>query len=126
YSVRLFFLSQYGDHRDLHSFPTRRSSDLERERGGPPDELELLRAAELLAERDEVDGLTPVEQAQHRRVHHAVGLRIEIGGPEYLDHARERLTTFQEEGAEDRAFGVQVVRRDPGRQVHRRAIRARR
>src|SRR5216117_151749 len=104
----------------------RRLLDQERERGGPPDELELLRAAELLAERDEVDGLTPVEQAQHRRVHHAVGLRIEIGGPEYLDHARERLTAFQEEGAEDRAFGVQVVRRDPGRQVHRRAIRARR
>src|SRR5689334_12793237 len=23
-----FFLSSYGDHRDLHSFPTRRSSDL--------------------------------------------------------------------------------------------------
>src|SRR6266853_6120673 len=25
---RLFFFSCYGDHRDLHSFPTRRSSDL--------------------------------------------------------------------------------------------------
>src|SRR5690606_41775355 len=24
----LFFFSSYGDHRDLHSFPTRRSSDL--------------------------------------------------------------------------------------------------
>src|SRR5690606_40656560 len=24
-----YFLSWYGDHRDLHSFPTRRSSDLE-------------------------------------------------------------------------------------------------
>src|SRR5690554_7920364 len=31
-AVRLFFFSWYGDHRDLHSFPTRRSSDL-RERG---------------------------------------------------------------------------------------------
>src|SRR5690606_41269205 len=27
-SLSLFFLSRYGDHRDLHSFPTRRSSDL--------------------------------------------------------------------------------------------------
>src|SRR5947208_10375846 len=27
-----FFFSCYGDHRDLHSFPTRRSSDLERDR----------------------------------------------------------------------------------------------
>src|SRR5687768_18170809 len=26
--MSLFFLSCYGDHRDLHSFPTRRSSDL--------------------------------------------------------------------------------------------------
>src|SRR5438046_4716096 len=26
----LFFFSLYGDHRDLHSFPTRRSSDLAR------------------------------------------------------------------------------------------------
>src|SRR6266513_4139448 len=26
---RLFFFLRYGDHRDLHSFPTRRSSDLE-------------------------------------------------------------------------------------------------
>src|SRR5699024_11420504 len=25
---RLFFFTGYGDHRDLHSFPTRRSSDL--------------------------------------------------------------------------------------------------
>src|SRR5690349_21972188 len=33
-----FFFSCYGDHRDLHSFPTRRSSDLEK--------LEQLRALE--------------------------------------------------------------------------------
>src|SRR5947209_16922939 len=26
--LRLFFFSRYRDHRDLHSFPTRRSSDL--------------------------------------------------------------------------------------------------
>src|SRR5436853_3920228 len=25
-----FFIARYGDHRDLHSFPTRRSSDLQR------------------------------------------------------------------------------------------------
>src|SRR5438034_7827860 len=28
--VSLFFFSSYGDHRYLHSFPTRRSSDLDR------------------------------------------------------------------------------------------------
>src|SRR5207253_10338577 len=27
-SLSSFFFSRYGDHRDLHSFPTRRSSDL--------------------------------------------------------------------------------------------------
>src|SRR6266404_6203730 len=31
----LFFFSGYGDHRDLHSFPTRRSSDLRRLRPDP-------------------------------------------------------------------------------------------
>src|SRR5687767_9764276 len=31
-SLILFFLYCYGDHRDLHSFPTRRSSDLELKR----------------------------------------------------------------------------------------------
>src|SRR5207249_10393690 len=30
--ILLFFFSCYRDHRDLHSFPTRRSSDLRRER----------------------------------------------------------------------------------------------
>src|SRR5204863_9654353 len=28
FSLYVFFFSCYGDHRDLHSFPTRRSSDL--------------------------------------------------------------------------------------------------
>src|SRR5947208_7436625 len=32
YFVSLFFFQCYGDHRDLHSFPTRRSSDLSRSR----------------------------------------------------------------------------------------------
>src|SRR5438132_2813245 len=31
----LFFFKCYGDHRDLHSFPTRRSSDLLTGRAGP-------------------------------------------------------------------------------------------
>src|SRR5688572_33246487 len=32
-----FFFKRYGDHRDLHSFPTRRSSDLRRDRLGVGD-----------------------------------------------------------------------------------------
>src|SRR5204862_7139000 len=40
----LFFFYLYGDHRDLHSFPTRRSSDLAG-RGGAPDRPHGLRCA---------------------------------------------------------------------------------
>src|SRR5687768_18475386 len=29
YTISVFFFASYGAHRDLHSFPTRRSSDLE-------------------------------------------------------------------------------------------------
>src|SRR5438477_9157192 len=32
-----------------------------------------------------------------------------------LDHARQRLAAFEQDGAEDGAFGVQVVWRDPRR-----------
>src|SRR5437588_7822015 len=34
-----FLFSCYGDHRDLHSFPTRRSSDLVADEDGPLAEL---------------------------------------------------------------------------------------
>src|SRR5438034_7140553 len=34
----IFFFLGSGDHRDLHSFPTRRSSDLRRSRAGEPVE----------------------------------------------------------------------------------------
>src|SRR5262249_60882445 len=35
-STLLFFFQRYRDHRDLHSFPTRRSSDLRSERMSTP------------------------------------------------------------------------------------------
>src|SRR5439155_6609435 len=35
-AVPLFFFYYHGDHRDLHSFPTRRSSDLAAQRRAPP------------------------------------------------------------------------------------------
>src|SRR5205823_15102789 len=56
-----FFFSSYGDPRDLHSFPTRRSSDLDQQGAAPAtdkDELEIecsaaapLRAHEDVAKR---------------------------------------------------------------------------
>src|SRR5438876_8263070 len=41
--VLVFFFKCYGDHRDLHSFPTRRSSDLELNRSGLLAENEKIR-----------------------------------------------------------------------------------
>src|SRR5947208_17155385 len=51
-----FFFKSYGGHRDLHSFPTRRSSDLRVIRSGDHGHAGLLREAAcrgLVAERSE-------------------------------------------------------------------------
>src|SRR5262245_66147345 len=49
----LFFFSRYGAHRDLHSFPTRRSSDLEAVHGKRPfASLNALHEAMTAAIRD--------------------------------------------------------------------------
>ena len=101
----------------------RRLLDQERQRRRPAHELELIAPAELLLERQHVDRLAPVEEAEHDVVHRPVGLGVEIGGPQDLDDARERLAPFQQHGAEHRALGVQVVRRDLRRDfdgAHRR------
>src|SRR5690606_41853634 len=59
----LFFFSLYGDHRDLHSFPTRRSSDL-REQG------------ELLAAKDRSGRVVRrVEQQDARSEEHTSELQ---------------------------------------------------
>src|SRR6516165_11342881 len=49
-----FFFSRYGDHRDLHSFPTRRSSDLEDQRHAllDPGPALLRRLAGALVEQN--------------------------------------------------------------------------
>src|SRR3712207_7362078 len=50
-----FFFESYGDHRDLHSFPTRRSSDLSGSRSasqvrvGMPASFDAFRAAPMAA-----------------------------------------------------------------------------
>src|SRR5437879_13796188 len=49
-SVAVFFYYSYGDHQDLHSFPTRRSSDLE------PVECRGRRADQYAARRQSRDG----------------------------------------------------------------------
>ena len=61
--------------------------------------------------------LAAVEEPEHRFVERAVGLGVEVLGPKDLDHAREGVSALQEQGAQDRAFGVEVVGRYPGRKV---------
>ena len=70
--------------------------DQERQRRRPAHELELIAPAELLLEREHVDRLAPVEEAEHDVVHRPVGLGVEIGGPQDLDDAREGLRALVE------------------------------
>src|SRR5207248_7203821 len=58
YSYFYFFFSSYGDHRNLHSFPTRRSSDLGRRAAARP-------AGGLAAPRDRA-GTTRSEARRDR------------------------------------------------------------
>ena len=44
---------------------------------------------------------------------------IEVRRSEDLDHARQRLAALEEDGAEHGALGIEVVRRDAGRQLQR-------
>src|SRR5437773_10859628 len=52
--LHCFFFKCYGDHRDLHSFPTRRSSDLGIwQAGGFPMEIPALSLGEQYMKRSE-------------------------------------------------------------------------
>ena len=84
----------------------------QRDGGRTADELKLVGAAELLAESQRVDGRTAIEEGEHRLVHRAMRLRVEVRGSQNLDHARQRLAALEENGAEHGALGVEIVRRD--------------
>src|SRR5690349_22888933 len=71
-----FLLSGYGDHRDLHSFPTRRSSDLAPELARPalrarPDRVEQRRHAihdvEVLGDEPDLE-VAPVRDRKSTRL----------------------------------------------------------
>ena len=93
--------------------------DEQGQRRGPAHEFELIASPELFGQRQHVHGLAPIEEGQHRPVDHAMGLGVEVRGPEDLDHARERVAAFHEDGAENGALGVQVVRRNSRRNFQR-------
>src|SRR5947209_9320466 len=68
YDIYIYFVLSYTHHRDLHSFPTRRSSDLPlqpgvRTRGQAAD----LRCIGRLHQRKYRHSLTGIERLAHRR-----------------------------------------------------------
>src|SRR5581483_3317568 len=77
--------------------------------------------AQLLAQRERVDGGAAIEEREHRLVERAMRLRVEVGGAQHLDHARQRLAPLEQDGAEDGALGIQVVRRNARRNFERHA-----
>ncbi len=62
--------------------------DEQGESRGASHELELVLTPQLLSERDEVDGLAPLEQAQHGGVDHAMRLGVKVARSQNLDHPR--------------------------------------
>src|SRR4029453_2362760 len=76
---------------------------------------ELVAAAELLGQGEDVDGLAAVEEREHGLIGESMRLGIEVRGLEKLDHPRQGLAALEEDRAQHRALGVQVVRRDSRR-----------
>ena len=75
-------------------------------------ELQLIAAPQLLAQRDEIDGLAAIEQREHGLVGRAMRLGVEVRRAEDLDHAGDGVAAFEKHRAEHRTLGIEVVRRD--------------
>src|SRR6266542_5012489 len=67
-----FFFLWYGDHRDLHSFPTRRSSDLPGRTELQPCRLEVTEVAEHGAQRGQGDRKSTRLNSSHGSISYAV------------------------------------------------------
>ncbi len=72
----------------------------------------LMSAAELVGDRDEVDGLAALKQLEHGRVDGPVQVAIEVFRPQRLDDAGDRVAVEQHR-AKHTLLGVQVLRGDP-------------
>jgi hypothetical protein len=97
--------------------------DQERQRGGSADQLELLAAAQLLGQGQDVDRLAVVEEREHALIDQTVRFGVEVRRLEELDHPGQGLAPLEEDRAQHGALGVQVVRRDSRRDfetTHRR------
>ena len=102
---------EVGGHRSL--------LDEQREGRGAADQRKLVRAPQLLLQREEVDRLAAIEQVEHPAIDRAMRLGVVVRVSQDLDDARQRLAALEEDGAEHRALGIEVVRRDAGRQLQR-------
>ena len=78
------------------------------------DFFDLTRSGQLVLERDQVDGVAPLGELHHLVEDAAVGVAEEIAR---IDHFRGEVegVVVQQDGAEDRPFGLEVVRECPFR-----------
>ena len=77
--------------------------------GGAADLVELVRSPELLLQRDQIDRVAALRQPDHLVEDAAVRVAKEIGGVDDLGGEVEGVVV-QQDRAEDRAFGFEVVR----------------
>ena len=78
--------------------------------GTAADRLELVGAFERLGDGDDVDRLASLVEVEDGGVDPAVGLAIEVGGPEEFGDLDDRVAIDQD-GAQDRLLGLKTLRR---------------
>ncbi len=81
-----------------------------REVHGAADGVELLLVPQVIAQRDEVDGLVAVGELQDAREDLAVGVAVEVGTRHDLQH-RVQGGVLEEDSPEDGLLGLQVLGR---------------
>ena len=78
----------------------------------PADLVELSVLAEHLGDRQMIDRAAPLVQREHRGEHRLVRLAVEVLGPQPLvGEQRGEVALVQQDRAEHRALGLQVMRR---------------
>ena len=76
------------------------------------DLLQLAHLAQAVGDRQHVDRLALVVEREHRLVDHRVALAVEVlGAQPLLDHERVQRAVRQQDRAQHRLLGVEVVRR---------------
>jgi hypothetical protein len=87
----------------------RHAVDERRDIRGPADLLEIARAAQLLLEGDEIDGVAALDELHHLVENAPVRIAEEIARVDDLDGGIERVVVEQDR-AEDGSLGLEIVR----------------